>query len=409
MAVAKMTVTATPCPEAPGSLQRSAGALATLLPLLLAIFLWLPVAAIAGEDPVAEGLKKKAQDAFLSGRYDEAVTHNLKIAREHPDAEARRYAVQMLGTIHENNLISIPKALKWHREFLQRYATPQQVPFYQEKVASLEKLLHQEKAFATYQEIRFANRGDRAMVERFEALLAKHPNFLLKAEVQRELGYAYARLDKRRDSYQAFRNLSASGGGRFSADDRIAYQKAGHHWQATSLWGGIAWSTVALLWILVLSMKPWRRMTRASMRNFAIMALLWLLIAAARIPSFHAINSSGDEFLFPDAAVYLAAAINLPVLFWLQLLARGEFWQTRPQALRWSAPLLALLMTALVCYLFLIHQPNGAKIMDAFVAKYRHWAQEWRPPEAAKKPKAGEETPRRQEENETGHPGRQGA
>ncbi|HBG04843.1 MAG: hypothetical protein A2075_11405 [Geobacteraceae bacterium GWC2_58_44] len=360
------------------------------LALLAALLLFPPAGLAAGEDPVAYGLKKKAQEAFLAGRYAEALADNLEIAEKHPDSDARRYAVQMLGTLYENNLISVGKAIKWHREFLESYADPQQAPFYKEKLAALEKLQHQEQAFAAYQTIRFADKGDQILVEQFEALLARHPDFLMKAEVQRELGYAYARLDKRSESYQAFRNLSGSAGARFSADDRIAYQKAGRHWQVTKVWGGIAWSVVAALWIAVLMMKPWQRLTRASIRAFLIWALLWLILAGARIPSFYAINSTGDEFLFPAAAVYIAAAVNLPVLLWLMLLTRGKFWQTRPGALRWFSPLLTLLMTTAVCYLFLIHQPDGAKIMDAFTAKYRHWAGEWQSREGGETPPAGE-------------------
>ena len=350
---------------------------------LLGVLLLLPLAGTAAEeDPVADGLKKKAQEAFLAGRYAEAAADNLKIAEKHPDSDARRYAVQMLGNIYENNLVDVGKAIKWRREFLERYADPQQVAFYKERLTALQKLQHQDQAFAAYQVIRFANLGDQAMVEQLEALLAKHPDFELKAEVKRELGYAYARLDKRRQSYQAFQDLSSSGSVPMSADDRISYHKASHHWQITRFWGGIAWSVVAILWIAALLMKPWQRLTRASIRTFLILAGVWLLLSAARIPSFHAINTTGDEFLFPDAAVYLAAAINLPVLLWLLLFTRGEFWRTRPRALCWLSPVLTLLMTTSVCYLFLIHQPNGAKIMDAFGAKYRHWIGEWQTPQS---------------------------
>ena len=363
----------------------------TLFQALLAALLLLPLSALAFvEDPVADGLKKKAQEAFLAGRYTDAVASNLEIAREHPESEARRYAVQMLGTLYENNLIDVGKAIKWHREFLETYADPRQAPYYREKLASLEKLKHQEEAFSTYQKIRFADKGDEVMVRQFEELLAQHPDFLLKAEVQRELGYAYDRLDKRRESYQAFRSLSSSAGARFSADDRIALKQASHHWESTGLWGGVAWGVVLLLWGGVLLMKPWQRLTRASLRNFGILAALWLVLAGARMPSFYAINSTGDQYLFPDQAVWIAAALNLPVLFWLQLLIRGKFWQTRPRALVWLSPVLTLLMTVAVLYLFLIHQPNGPKIMDAFAAKYRHWIGEWRTPEPSPHAPVGE-------------------
>jgi len=358
---------------------------------LFGVLFLLPLAGLAAaEDPVADELKKKAQQAFVAGRYAEAAANNLEIAEKHSGSEAHRYAVQMLGTLYENNLVDIRKAIKWRREFLDKYADLRQAPFYKEKLASLEKLMHQEQAFATYQTIRFANKGDEVMVEKFEALLAKHPDFLLKAQVQRELGYAYARLDKRRQSYQAFQDLSRSGGEQFSADDRTAYEKASRHWQLTKSWGAIAWGVVAILWAVALLMKPWERMTRPSLRMFMIWAVLWLMLAAARIPSFYAIDSSGDAFLFPDAAVYIAAALNLPVLFWLLLLTRGKFWQTRPRALRWASPVLTLLMTTAVFYLFLIHQPNGAEIMDAFAAKYRHWAGEGQKPEQVQSSLAGE-------------------
>lgn len=359
---------------------------------LIWVLLSLPLTGLALEDPLADELKKKAQQAFVAGRYAEAAASNLEIAAQHPESSARRYAIQMLGTLYENNLVDIGKAIKWHREFMENYADPRQVSFYQEKLASLEKVQQQkqDEAFATYQKIRLANKGDEVMVEKFEALLAKHPDFLLKAEVQRELGYAYVRLDKRRESYQAFQDLSRSGGAQFSADDRNAFEKADRHWLLTKAWGGLVWGVVAILWAAVLLMNPWERMTRASLRTFMIWAVLWLLLSAVRIPSFHAINSSADAFIFPDAAVYILAALNLPVLFWLLLLTKGKFWQTRPRALFWASPPLTLLMTTAVFYLFLIHQPNGTEIMDAFAAKYRHWAGEWQKSGQAQSSLAGD-------------------
>lgn len=367
------------------------------IPFLILTLCWvllsLPLAVLAfEEDPAADELKKNAQQAFVSCRYDEAAANNLEIVKKHPESSARRYAVQMLGTLYENNLVDIRKAIKWHREFLEKYADPGQVPFYQEKLASLENLQQQkqDEAFAAYQKILFANKGDEVMVERFEVLLAKHPDFLLKAQVQRELGYAYSRLDKRRESYQAFQDLSNSGGGQFSADDRLALEKADRHWLLTKAWGGIAWGVIAILWVAALLMKPWERMTRASLRSFMIWAFLWLLLAGARLPSYYALNSSGDAFLFPDAAVYIAAVLNLPVLFWLLLLTKGKFWQTRPRVLRWASPPLTLAMTTAVFYLFLINQPNGTEIMDAFAAKYRHWAGEWQKTGQIRSSSAGE-------------------
>jgi hypothetical protein len=115
-------------------------------------------------------------------------------------------------------------------------------------------------------------------------------------------------------------------------------------------------------------------MTRTSIRNFMIWPVLWLLLAAIRLPSYYAI-AGADENPFPHAAVYVAAVFNIAVLFWLLLLTRGKFWQSRPRALLWLSPVLILLMTVAVWYLFLFHQPQGAVIIDAFADKYRHRAE----------------------------------
>jgi hypothetical protein len=351
------------------------------IPLPVLIFftglLCLPLVGLASPASTsADELQKKAQQAFVQGRYAEAEAVNLEIATRHPGSKARRYAVQMLGSLYENNLVDLKKAMKWYGVYRDEYADPRQAAFYRDKIAVLAALLPQERAFAEYQAVRFSNAGDKAVVERFEALLAKHPDFLLKAEVQRELGQAYDRLDKRRQSYLAFQDLVQRGGKELTESDRLAYAKAGRHWRMTTVWAGVAWGIIAVLWAAALLTKPWERLTRASFKTFMIGSCLWLLLAASRIPSFYAIDTSADQFRFPDSAVYLAAVINLPVLFWLLLLTRGDFWRTRRRALLWLSPLLAVLMTTAVFYLFLIYQPDGPKIMDAFSVKYRHWASE---------------------------------
>jgi tetratricopeptide (TPR) repeat protein len=349
-----------------------------LLPAFLSGLLWLPPVGLAAPElPKANELQEKAQQAYTEGRYAEAEAINLEIAEKHPRSPVRRYAVLMLGSLYENNLVDLTKAMKWYREYLDEYADPRQGAFYREKLDFLEKLTPQENAFAKYQAIRFADAGDKVAVEKYEALLAEHPDFLLKASVLKELGYAYARLDKLRQSYRAFEALSRIGGEEFSASDRLAYGKASRHWHQTAAWAGIAWAVVAILWAAVLFMNPWGRMTWASIGNFWIWPFLWLLLAAVRMPSYFAIE---EENLFPDAAVYIAAGLNVAVLFWLLLLTRGKFWQTRPRALLWLSPVLTLLMTLAVSYLFLFHQPNGAVIIDAFADKYRHCAEAPRNP-----------------------------
>jgi tetratricopeptide (TPR) repeat protein len=368
-------------------LKRIAMQRAKFFPLLILTFFvtlsWLPVTGFAEQErpgvneqkpevtKVAE-LKQKAQDAYIHSRYAAAAALNLEIAEKYPVSKERRYSVQMLGTLYEDNLTDIKKAIKWDREFIKKYADPRQVPVYKEKVASLEKLMNQEQAFKTYQAIRFANKGDEVMVTKFEALLKDHPDFLLKTEVQRELAYAYGRLDKRRESYLAFQALSSpKGGTKLSSSDRIASEAAGRYWQMTSSWGWVAWGVVVMLWVAVLLMKPWEGLNRASIRKFLLLAVIWLLLIAASLPVFYGIDTKGDKIIFHDTAVFIAAGLNLTVLFWLLLLTKGKFWQTRLRALRWVSPLLTLLMTTAVFYLFLIHQPNGPEITDVFAVKYQ--------------------------------------
>jgi hypothetical protein len=361
-----------------------------VLALLISLFLQPLIGYAAPDAPSVNELKRQAQQAFINNRYAAAAALNLQIAEKHPQSDARRYAVLMLGNLYENNLVDLQKAIKWYGVYREEYADPRQAAFYREKIALLASLLPQEQAFADYQAVRFSNAGDEAVVARFEALLAKHPDFLLKDDVQRALGYAYDRLDRRRQCYLAFQDLVQRGGKGATESDRWAYEKARRHWRMTSVWAGVAWGAVAVLWAAALLMKPWERLTRASFKSFFIGSCLWLLLAGSRMPSFHAIDSSADQFHFPGSAVYLAAVINLPVLFWLLLMTRGKFWETRPRALRWASPLLTVLMTTAVLYLFFVYQPNGPKIMDAFVVKYRGWFETEQTPQAVHAHTAGE-------------------
>jgi hypothetical protein len=348
-----------------------------LMTLLGSLFL-LPLTGSAAHDSSGvDELKQKAQQAYVSGRYAEAVQLDLQIAEKHPDSEAARYAVQMLGTLYEDNVVDIKKAIRWDREFIDKYASPRQIPFYRQKLASLEKVVQQEDAFKTYQKIRFANQGDEIMVKKFGALLKDHPDFLLKDKVLEELGYAYARMDKRRQSYLAFQALSGRDGKTLSTTDRLAYDTAGRYWKETSSWSWMAWGVVAALWALVLLMKPWRQLDRSSIRYFVTAALLWLLLTAIRMPTFYSMETTGYPLVIPDTVIFIAAGLNLTVLFWLLLLTKGKSWQSWPRALLWLSPVLTLVMTTAVLYLVIIHQKNGPQIMDVFSAQYQHWAEEW--------------------------------
>jgi hypothetical protein len=343
-----------------------------VLALLMSLFL-LPLAGYAAQDsPAADALKQKAQHAYIEGRYAEAAAFNREIAEKHPESDARRYAVQMLGTIYENNLVDIKKAIKWDREFLEKYADSRQFPFYKEKLSSLEKLLSQEEAFKTYQTIRSADQGDEVMVKKFEALLKNHPEFLLKDKVLSELGYAYARMDKRKQSYLAFQALSETGGKKLSSSDQVAYETAGRHWKESSVWAWVAWGVVVVLWGSVLMMNPWKRLNRSSIRHFLIVAFLWALLNVIRMPTFYSIETGGYPIVIPDTVVYMAAGLNLTVLFWVLLLTRGKFWQPRSRALRWLSPILTLLMTTAVLYLFLVYYPNGPAIFDIVADTFRY-------------------------------------
>lgn len=368
-----------------------------LFPLLiLALFVtlfWLPVTGFAEQErpgvneqkpevtKVAE-LKQKAQDAFVHGRYAEAAAGNLKIAEKYPASKERRYAVQMLGTLYEDNLVDIKKAIKWDREFLKKYADPRQVSFYTEKLATLEKLVNQqsqEEAFKNYRQIKFANKGDAYLVKNYEALLKNHPDFTLKVEVQKEIAYAYDRMSKPKESYAALQAIATENPGhKLSSTDQIMADANHTYWEMSSTWKWVAWAVVAALWGAVLLMKPWKRLDRATIRTFLIWTVLWGLLTAAKMPTFYSMDVDSYQFVIKDTAIYTLAALNLPVILWLILLTRGEIWLTRPRTLRLLSPILTMTMTVAVIYLFIAYQPNGPAIVSVFGVKYNFMIGEMR-------------------------------
>ena len=324
---------------------------------------------------VAE-LKQKASDAYVHSRYAEAEAAFLKIARKFPASKERRYAVQMLATLYENNLVDPVKAIKWNREYLKKYADQRQVPFYKEKIDKLAVIVNaanQEEAFKIYQKIKFSNKGDAYLIQKYEELLKDHRDFLYKADVEKELGYAYARIDKPRQSYAAFQAVSSQAHGqKLSPTDRATSEESHRYWKMAAEGGMIAWGVIALLWVAVLIMKPWENLTRASFKKFRTNVIVWLLLVAASLPFFYSMEIEGVKFVIHDTMVYTAAALNLTILFWLLLLTGGKYWRTRPRALSWASPFLTLLMTVSVFYLFMAYQPHGPEIMEEFAAKYRY-------------------------------------
>ena len=359
--------------------KRCAGLTILLLMLTLSGGLFLPGRGFAAQDsPEATQLKDDAQKAFLKGDFTKAAAINLEIAEKHPGSLARHYAVQMLGTIYEDNIVDIKKAVKWDQEFLEKYADSRQVPFYKDKIASLEKLLNQEQAFKTYQSIEFANKGDEFMVSKFEALLREHPDFLLKDKVERELGYAYARMDDRKKSALAFQALAAQSQTPLSTTDKFAYEKANTYWRMETAWASVAWAVIGVLWAFVLWMRPWNQLTWPSIKRFLIWPALWLVVGAAAMPLFYSMDTTGYPIVIPVTTVLFAVGLNLFVLFWLLLFLKGRIWQNRPRMLRWSSPILALAMTAGVFYLFIVYHPNGPYIVDQCSVKYDYWRGERR-------------------------------
>jgi len=324
------------------------------------------------ENPEAKELQLKAQKAFTDRHYAEAAAIDEKIAQKYPGTLERRFAVQMLGSIYEDNLVNIGKAITWDREYLKKYANPRQVSYYTEKIAKLEKLQVQEDSFRIYKRIRFASKGDAIMVQEFEVLLKEHPDFLLKNDVERELAYAYARLDKRKESFQAIQNIARNNPKEVSKLDRALANDNERYWKMQQRFSWIAWSIVALLWGLALSMKPWKHLSRATVRMFLILSLVWVLIIASSLPTFYGIDTGGDRIILKDSQLFLMAGLNLSTLLWIFLMSRGSYWLSRPRALRYLSPLLTIVMTVSVLYLFVVYQPNGPEMTDVFATKYKY-------------------------------------
>jgi hypothetical protein len=282
----------------------------------------------------------------------------------------------MLGTIYEDYAVDVKRAIKWDREYLEKYADSRQAPFYKDKIASLEKIAKQEEAFKTYQSILFANKGDEFMVQRFEALLKERPDFLLKDKVESELGYAYARMDERKKSALAFKTIAEEGEKKLSEGDKAAYDTANRYWRLRTTWAWVAWAVIGVLWAFVVWTKPWKQLTWPSVRRFIVWPILWLVAAGASMPFFFSMETTGYPIVIPAATVFFAVGLNLIVLFWLLLLIKGKFWETRRRALRWCSPIFALAMTAGVFYLFVVYYPNGPYIADECAVKYEYWNQE---------------------------------
>ena len=343
-----------------------------LVLMLLGSLFCLPIAGFTAQDgPEVNELKQKATNAYIAGHYSEAEAVFLEIAEKHPDSEVRRYAVSMLGNIYEEHIVDLKKAIRWDREFLDKYADRGMVSNYRDKIAYLEKQKKQEQAFKTYNTVRFSNKGDAFIVRQFEELLKNYPDFTLRADVERELGYTYQRMEKDKESAQAFQALSRTEGNKLSPSDRVAYKAADRYWQMTTTWAWAAWTVLAILWVTVLLMKPWDQITWASIRKFLLWPFSWALLTAAAMPTFYSFDQGGYLVFIHGATVYIFAGLNLTVLIWLLLLTRAKFWQTRPNALRWLSPVLTLLMTVTVLYLFILYQPVGPEIIDIIAETFR--------------------------------------
>ncbi len=337
--------------------------------------LYLPQAGADDQNrSVVEELKQKAQNAYVERRYAEAAALDSEIAENYPDSEARRYAVQILGNIYEENLVDLKQTIRWDHEFLEKYADSRQAPGYTEKLAFLEKLLPQEAAFKTYQAIRSSNDDDGALVKKYEALLKEQPNFLLKDNIEIELGYAYGRMDERHKSYLAFQSIvSREGENKLPMKDRAVYEAARRYWQMSWTGAWVAWFVVVVLWAVVLRMKPWEQLTWASSKKFMLWPVLWVLLTAAIMPFFSSLETGGYSMPIPQTTVFIASGLNISILFWLLLLSRGAFWLTRPRALRFFIPALTIVMTVAVYYLMVVYHPYGPYITDVFAVKLAYW------------------------------------
>src|SRR5208283_5967012 len=122
------------------------------------------------------------------------------------------------------------------------------------------------------------------------------------------------------------------------------------------VWAWLAWAVIVILWTAVLIMKPWKQLTWASTRKFLLWPVLWVVLVCASLPTFYSIETSGYPIVIPDTMVFIAAVLNLIILFWLLLLTRAELWHTRRRTLIWLSPVLTVLMTTAVFYLFVVYQ-----------------------------------------------------
>jgi hypothetical protein len=344
---------------------------ATVLRLVLLLIANKALGAEAG----AEELKRLASQEFVAGHFAQAAAHCEELARRYPPAPERRYAVQMLGTLYEEKLVDVGKAIFWSRRFLEEYAEARQADFYRRKLATLEALRGQEATFARWQALRISDPPDEILAREAEALLGAQPDFVLRADVLRTLAQAHVRLDHRRAAHEAYEALSRTPGG-LTESDLPAREKAAHNWRLSSVWAGAAWAMVAGLLAAAVAGRPRATLTRTDLGRLAPWVAAWLVFSVLRLPSYFA--AAADENPFPPSAVYLAALLELAILAWLFLFVKGGFWRTRSRALLLSAPALTLLLTAAVYYLFLVYQPKGPDIIDSFGVEYAHWAERWR-------------------------------
>lgn len=342
---------------------------------ILRLALLLIASNAVGAEPGAEELKRLVSQEFVAGQFAQAAAHCEELSMRYPRAPEGRYAVQMLGTIYEEKLADLGRAILWSRRFLDEYVDAREAEFYRRKLATLEALRGQEASFARWQALRRSGPPDAVLAREAEALLCDQPDFALRAEVLRAAAQAHARLDHRRAAYEAYEALSRAPGG-LTASDRPAYERAARGWRLSSVWAGGAWSVVAVLFGAAVAARPWARLTRTDLGRLAQWVAAWLVFSALRLPSYAA--AAADENPFSPSAVYVAALLNLALLAWLFLFVKAGFWRTRRRALLVSAPALMLLLTAAVYYLFLIHQPKGPDIIDSFGVEYAHWAQRWR-------------------------------
>jgi hypothetical protein len=323
-------------------------------------------------------LKEQAQAAFLKGDFAQSARLDEQIAQKCQSCPSHRYAVQMLGTLYEDRVVDLNKAIKWDREFLDKYAINEQISLYREKIASLQKLQAQEQAFKAYQAIKFANPDDEALVARYSEFLKKYPDFQFNAQIESDIGYAYSRMDQRKKSAEAFQAMASSTQTKISGADLVEYETEQRYARMRGAWGWAAWAVIAALLVAVLWGRPWRGVSRSFARKFLIWPILWVVVTAASIPIFLSLETAGYPIVVPAITIYFAAGLNLVVLLWIMLMLKATFWQGRPRTMRWMSPVLAVAMTTSVFYLWVVYQEQGPHIVDLSIVKYKYWQGEWR-------------------------------